>query len=373
MAWLERLWYRRSPLGAVLYPFSLLFRAAVALRRGLYRAGILRTTRLPVPVIIAGNITAGGTGKTPLVLWLAHFLHEQGRHPGIISRGYGGSATTPQAVTAASDATVCGDEPVLLAQRGPAPVWIGADRVAAARALLAAHPECDVVISDDGLQHYALARDLEIAVIDGLRGLGNGLFLPAGPLREPSTRLATVDAIIVNVSQSPGVCRTGPRQTPNMNKSKERGENNAMPMTSVPMYGAKSGRLPWVGLTAEAPSAYAMSYSGSEFHNLFNPQHRAGPEHFHNRRVHAVAGIGNPQGFFRRLQRLGLTFTAHPFSDHHVFSAQDLAFTDADFVVMTEKDAVKCRSFATEAHWALRIDAEIDPAFGDMVLEKLGK
>lgn len=331
MNWLERYWYRRSPLGAILYPFSLLFRAGVAVRRVLYRAGILRTTRLPVPVIIVGNITAGGTGKTPLVLWLAQFLHERGRHPGVISRGYGGSAATPQPVTPASDPAVCGDEPVLLAQRGPAPVWVGASRVAAARALLAAHPECDVVISDDGLQHYALARDLEIAVIDGQRGLGNGLFLPAGPLREPSTRLATVDAIIVNVSQSLGV-----------------------------------------GLAARAPSAYAMAFAGSEFHNLLNPQHRAGPGHFLNRRVHAVAGIGNPQSFFRRLQRLGLTFTAHPFPDHHVFSARDLAFPDAEFVVMTEKDAVKCRSFATEAHWALRVDAEIDPAFGDLVLKKLG-
>lgn len=332
MAWLERHWYARTPLGALLYPFSLLFRAGVALRRGLYRAGILRATRLPVPVIIAGNITVGGTGKTPLVLWLAYLLHERGLHPGIISRGYGGRAATPRPVTATSDPALCGDEPVLLAQRSPAPVWVGADRVAAAQALLGAHPECDVVISDDGLQHYGLARDLEIAVVDGLRGLGNGLLLPAGPLREPSARLATVDAIIVNISQSIGV-----------------------------------------GRAAEAPPTYAMTFTGSEFHNLLNPQHRAGPEHFHNRRVHAVAGIGNPQSFFRSLQRLGLTFTAHPFPDHHVFSAPDLAFSDADFVVMTEKDAVKCRSFAAEAHWALRIDAEIDPAFGDLVMKKLGK
>lgn len=332
MTWLERHWHGVTLLGLVLYPFSLLFRLAVALRRLLYRAGIRPTVKLPVPVIVVGNITVGGTGKTPLVLWLVNFLRERGMRPGVISRGYGGRTTAPQCVTGASDPAICGDEPVLLAQRGGVPVWIGADRAAAARALLRAHPECDVVVSDDGLQHYRLARDIEIAVIDGARGLGNGLLLPAGPLREPPARLASVDAVIVNTSQSAGV-----------------------------------------GLRTGTPPAFAMTLQSRGFHNLLNPAHRASVEQFLNSRLHAVAGIGNPQRFFKLLQRLGLTFTAHPFPDHHAFSARDLAFTGTDFVIMTEKDAVKCRPFAIEQYWVLRVDAEIDPAFGELILKKMGK
>jgi len=332
MSRLERYWHGITLPGIILYPLSLPYRLAVALRRALYRAGILPTVKLPVPVVIVGNITVGGTGKTPLVLWLANFLRDHGMHPGIVSRGYGGHATVPQCVTGTSDPAACGDEPVLLAQRSGVPVWIGADRVAAAQALLRAHPECDVIVSDDGLQHYRLGRSIEIAVVDGARGLGNGLMLPAGPLREPAARLACVDAIIVNVSQSAGV-----------------------------------------GIKAGAPAAFAMALQSRGFYNLLNPDHKAAPEQFLNRRVHAVAGIGNPQRFFELLQRLGLTFTAHSFPDHHAFSARDLAFADADLAVMTEKDAVKCRSFATEKHWVLRVDAEIDPAFGELILKKLGK
>lgn len=332
MNWLERHWHSVTPLGLILYPFSLLFQFAVTLRRVLYRARLMPVVKLAVPVVIVGNITVGGTGKTPLALWLADFLRQRGMHPGIVSRGYGGRSATPQSITAVSDPTACGDEPVLLAQRSGAPVWVGANRAAAAQALLRAHPECDIIVSDDGLQHYALARDVEIAVIDGARGFGNGRMLPAGPLREPETRLACVDAIIVNVSRSAGV-----------------------------------------GIKARAPAAFAMALQSRGFHNLLNPDHKAAPEQFLNRRVHAVAGIGNPQRFFELLQRLGLTFTAHPFPDHHPFSAGDLAFADADIVVMTEKDAVKCRSFANEKHWVLRVDAEIDPAFGELILRKLGK
>ncbi|MFN7085011.1 MAG: tetraacyldisaccharide 4'-kinase [Burkholderiales bacterium] len=332
MNWLERHWQRVTLLGFFLYPLSLFFLLAVKLRRALYRAGILPAARLPVAVVVVGNITVGGTGKTPLVLWLVNFLREHGLRPGIVSRGYGRRGASPRAVTAASDVASCGDEPVMLAQRANVPVWVGADRVAAARALLQAHPECDVIVSDDGLQHYALQRDLEIAVIDGARGLGNARLLPAGPLREPATRLAAVDAIVVNVSQSAGV-----------------------------------------GLRTGAPPAFAMTLQSRGFYNLLNPDHKAVAEQFMNRRVHAIAGIGNPRRFFELLQRLGLTFTAHPFPDHHAFSAGELACDDADFVVMTEKDAVKCRPFATEKHWVLRVEAEIDPAFGELVLKKLGK
>jgi tetraacyldisaccharide 4'-kinase len=330
MAWLENQWARISPLHIVLVPVSLAFRSAVVLRRGLYRAGVLGATKLPVPVIVVGNITVGGSGKTPLVLWLVNYLRDHGMRPGIASRGYGGAAASPQKVTAESDPALCGDEPVMLAQRSGVPVWVGADRPAAARALLGVHPECDVIVTDDGLQHYRLARDIEIAVVDGARGFGNGLMLPAGPLREPVARLGEVDAVIVNDPGPPGI-------------------------------------------DVKCRAQFAMTLQSRGFQNLLNPDHRAAAELFHNRNVHAVAGIGNPRRFFEQLQRMGLEFTAHPFPDHHAFSAPDLALAEADFIVMTEKDAVKCRSFATEKHWVLRVDAEIDPAFGDLVLTKLGK
>ncbi|MBI4194717.1 MAG: tetraacyldisaccharide 4'-kinase [Betaproteobacteria bacterium] len=332
MAWIERHWQARTPLTALLYPFSLVFRAIVALRRLLYRANVLPVTQLPVPVIVVGNITVGGTGKTPLVLWLVSLLRDHGMRPGIVSRGYRGKSGAPRPVTAADAPTIFGDEAVLLAQRCHAPVWVGARRAAAAQALLAAHPDCNVIVSDDGLQHYRLGRDIEIAVVDGARSLGNNFMLPAGPLREPADRLATVDAIVVNVSGSAAV-------------------------------GFKTG----------APAAFAMSFAGREFHNLLNPRHKVGPEHFAGLEVHAVAGIGHPQRFFDQLRRLGVSFTAHPFPDHHAFSPADLAFPGAHCVVMTEKDAVKCSIFAGENHWVLPVTVDVDRALAELILRRLRK
>ena len=325
MAWIERHWKRITPVSILLYPVSLLFRAAVALRRAAYRAGVLRSIRPPVPVIIVGNLTVGGTGKTPLVLWLASFLRERGRRPGIVSRGYGGTERGPAAVPVDGDPRRFGDEPALLARRSGCPVWIGADRAAAASALLAAHPECDVIISDDGLQHYRLARDMEILVRPA-EAPANAWLLPAGPFREPAARAAEVDAVVVH--EGSGMRDTG--------------------------------------------AAFAMRLEGNTFHNLLNPQLWSGPDRFLNRNVQAVAGIGEPGRFFRHLQGLGITFEARPFADHHVFSAADLAFPGADAVLMTEKDAVKCQPYADEHHWALRVDARVDPALGDLVLRKLG-
>ena len=295
------------------------------MRRALYRAGIFPSYRVPVPVIVVGNITVGGTGKTPLVLWLCDFLRERGYAPGIVSRGYGGRGQT-MAVTENSAPDIAGDEPVLLAQRGGCPVWIGRDRVAAARALIAANPGCDVIVSDDGLQHYGLQRDFEIAVIDGSRGTGNGLALPAGPLRESTRRLATVDAIVV----------TGNSYSP-----------------------------------ATATATFPMALEGKEFRNLLNPafHHDAGA--FHGKRIHAVAGIGNPARFFDHLQRLGLDFVAHAFPDHHAYSQADLEFGDADAIIMTEKDAIKCLRFARENHWVLAVDARVDTALGSLILERM--
>jgi len=329
MAWLEKQWNRIALPHLALYPVSLVYRATIALRRFLFRAGTLAVAKLPVPVIIIGNVTAGGTGKTPLVLWLVNYLRDRSMRPGIISRGYGGSAVTPRQVTDSSAPAVCGDEPVMLAQHSGVPVWVGANRSAAALALLRASPDCTVIVSDDGMQHYGLGRDVEIAVVDGARGFGNGLLLPAGPLREPTERLSEVDAVVVN--------EPGPAKIAFTNRNR-----------------------------------FTMLLQSRGFHNLLNPDHQAGPELFLNRRVHAVAGIGNPQRFFEHLQRLGLAFSAHPFPDHYAFTASDINFDDADFIVMTEKDAVKCRSFATEKHWILRVDAEIDPAFGELIMKKLG-
>lgn len=320
---LERHWTGYTPLHLVLLPLSWLFRALAALRRALYRSGILPSHTLPVPVIIVGNISVGGSGKTPLTLWLAQQLIDAGWHPGIISRGYGGNATQPQEVRRSSTGQQVGDEPLLMAQRGLCPVWIGRDRVAAGLALLAAHAECDVILSDDGLQHYRLRRDFEIAVVDGARRFGNGQLLPAGPLREPIARLHSADAVVVNGG----------------------------PATTV-------GEVP-------------MQLHGQQFYNLLNPATLATPSDFAGQKVHAMAGIGHPERFFRHLEALGLTITRHPYADHHPYRAADLDFPDADAILMTEKDAVKCAAFASEHHWVLRVDAQVDASLTERILDKI--
>ncbi len=322
---IEHFWYRLRPAHLVLIPLSLLFGAAVWTRRALYARGILRSERPAVPVVVVGNITVGGTGKTPLVLWLAELVRSQGWRPGIVTRGYGGTQQV-QEVTVNSDPVSAGDEPVLLARRSGVPVFAGRRRTAAARALLAAHPECDMLISDDGLQHYALARDIELAVVDGERRFGNGWLLPAGPLREPVRRLHEVDAVVVNG----GGVLTKPR---------------------VPQHD--------------------MTLHGTGLVNVRDPQRAAAPAAFAGGPVHAVAGTGDPQRFFAQLRRLGLTVRGHPFPDHHAFTPDDLAFAQDAPVLMTEKDAVKCRAFARESWWYLPVTAQIDPALAPLVLDKL--
>ena len=250
---LVRCWYSRRGWCLSLVPLSLLFYLLVGLRRRLYAWGWLPSTRLPVPVIVVGNLTAGGTGKTPLVIWLVEMLRSHGYCPGVVSRGYGAGADGTSEVTADGDPAVSGDEPVLLARRLGCPVWIGRRRVDAAKGLLMQHPEVNLIVADDGLQHYALVRDIELVVIDGKRRLGNGWFLPAGPLRERKGRLRQVDAVVVN------------------------GE----------------GRLD--GLPCPD---YLMTLAGQSFSNLQNPARREPPSFFHGRTVHALAGIGNPDRFF---------------------------------------------------------------------------
>jgi len=315
----ERHWYRFSWLSALLAPLALGFGAAVGVRRFAYRAGWYRAERLPVPVVVVGNLVAGGTGKTPLVLWLAAALGARGFRPAIVSRGYCGANAQPREVPAGGDPARYGDEPLLLAERSGVPVWIGRDRAAAARAALAAHPDRNLVICDDGLQHYALARDFEIAVEDE-RGYGNGLLLPAGPLREPPSR--QVDATVVN------------------------------------------------GAPARA-GAFAMRLEPAGFHGVRDVQRTLGADALRGKRLHAVAGIGNPARFFATLSSLGLAFTPHAFPDHHPFVPGDLDFADCDAVLMTEKDAVKCRAFPRADLYALRVEARVDERLADLVTLRL--
>jgi tetraacyldisaccharide 4'-kinase len=313
-------WARRGPTALALLPLGLLFRLVVQVRRLIHQRGWREVVRLPVPVVVVGNITVGGTGKTPVVIALARALVARGLRPGIVTRGYGGRAGGIGAVTPDSDPLAVGDEPVLLASRSGCPVWRGADRVAAATALLAAHPDCDCLISDDGLQHLRLGRDVEIAVVDGARGFGNGLPLPAGPLREPPARLRAVDAVIINGT------------------------------------GASS-----------LPPGMPLTLEGSRLVNLARSDTVTPLADWQGRRVHGVAGIGNPHRFFEQLRAAGLQVEEHPFPDHHPFAASDLAFEASMPVVMTEKDAVKCMRFAREDWWYLPVEARLEPALFDRV------
>lgn len=322
MHWLQNHWHRTTPLHLILIPLGLLFRALVALRRDMYRNGMLASEQLLLPVIVVGNINVGGTGKTPLTLALAQQLAERGWHPLIVSRGYGGRAKRPRQVDATDDALQVGDEPLLMARRGICPVWTGRDRAQAARAALQAHPQCDVVLCDDGLQHYRLQRDAEIAVIDGERGFGNGRMLPAGPLREPVSRLQEVDAVVVNGGEA-------------------------------------------------AAGQYQMGLSGEMFYQLLDPATQVSAAHFQGLNNHAVAGIGDPQRYFRHLEQLGIRFTPHAFPDHHPYRAADLSFGDCDALLLTEKDAVKCAAYADARYWVLRVDARIDPALLEHLLRKI--
>jgi tetraacyldisaccharide 4'-kinase len=329
MSFTQRLvadWYtpRLTPLSALLAPLSLLFRAASALRRWLYRAGILRVRSVGVPVIVVGNINVGGSGKTPLALCIARELASRGWRPGLVSRGYGGSGGTPRSVLGNSSPDEVGDEPLLLARSG-LPVWIGRDRVAAGRALIAEHPDCNVVIADDGLQHYALKRDVEIAAVDGKRGFGNGMALPAGPLREPISRLGEVDAVV--------------------------------------RLGDRPGRL--------SDREFEMALVGDRFVRVNNSAITAGADTFAGKDIHALAGIGHPERFFAHLRALGIAAIAHVFPDHHRYTPRDIALPGATAILMTEKDAVKCAAFADDRCWVLPVAGIIDSSLIRLVEEKL--
>ena len=323
ISWLADVWYvrKKPPLGLIL--LSRLYSGVIRARQAAYRRGLKKIHRLPVPVIVVGNITVGGTGKTPLTIWLAGILVKAGFKPGNISRGYGGTAKDwPQRVYSDSDSRMVGDEALVIARRTSRPVVVGPGRVAAAQALLKLH-DCDVIISDDGLQHYALGRDVEISVVDAQRRFGNQFCLPAGPLREPIARLEKVDFTIYNgCSVSDGLT---------FKVGGERAVNIRDPSQSKQL-------IDLVGKT-----------------------------------IHVLAGIGNPQRFFDGLTGIGLNFDIREFPDHHDMKPSNIEYGDDSVVLMTEKDAVKCEAFAGNQHWYVPAEATVDKEFGEMILNKLAE
>lgn len=331
--WLINAWYSRAGWLTVLRPLSLLFNRLASRRRKKQETA---QQQPEVPVIVVGNIAVGGTGKTPLVLALSRALHDRGITAGVLSRGYGGRAPQyPFVVTADSDVLHSGDEARLLRRHSTGPMVVDPERRRGLQALIDAG-RCDVVISDDGLQHYRLWRDIEIVVVDGTRGLGNGWCLPAGPLREPPARLAQVDYVVINGA--------------NRVFSEDRlsaGDTPVTTMRLVPAY--------WANVkTGARAELQALPLTDAIRHD-----------------IHALAGIGNPQRFFDTLGELGLTATCHAYADHHAYNAVELAFARDKVLLMTEKDAVKCEAFAGDHWWSLVVTAELEPGFTEAFCDQV--
>ena len=328
MAFAERLaaaWYAGHPALVLLRPLEALYRRVVDRRRADFLSGRKPAWRAPVPVIVVGNITAGGTGKTPLILWLIEHCRARGLRVGVVSRGYGAQPPRlPWRVRAGQAAGEAGDEPLMIVERSGVPLMIDPDRPRAVQALLAEEP-LDLILSDDGLQHYRLARDLELVLIDAARGLGNRRCLPAGPLREPLERLAAVDACLLN------------------------------------------------GAASDGGDGFAFNLCPSALVNLASGERRAPDCLPPGQAVHAVAGIGNPQRFFATLEALHWRPVPHAFADHAAYSPEDLRFSPALPLLMTEKDAVKCRGFAAADWWYLAVDGQPSPAFVAWFDERLAR
>lgn len=324
----NELWYGTQGAAVPMCILSAIYGWIIRLRRWLYSVGALRSTHLPVPVVVIGNVTVGGTGKTPLALWLAAELARAGRRPGIVCRSYAALSNRAAEVGRDANPALYGDEATLMARRASCPVWSGPKRAATATEMLAAHPDVDVVLCDDGLQHYALHRDAEIVVVDAARGFGNGRLLPAGPLREPVDRLATAHAIVLNGESAMGNL---PRGVP----------------------------------------TYRMTLRGDLFVALANSARTVTARELAGGTIAAVAGIGNPDRFFDHLRSLGLEFRPHAFPDHHPFTAEDLQRLDAEWVLMTEKDAIKCARFADDRMWMLPVRAEVECGLLEAVLKRI--
>jgi len=325
--WIHRVWYEGAAGYWALLPLSGLFWLIINVRRLFYLCGVFKAKGVGVPVIVVGNITAGGTGKTPVSIWLAKSLKERGFKPGIVSRGYGGSkSSSPMRVDAASDPAVVGDEPVLLAKRSTCPVAVDSNRVRAAGMLV--DDGADLIIADDGLQHRRLARNYEICVIDGARWLGNRLVLPAGPLRETAARLGEVDQVLVN------------------------GRLRDEPMTTIEQN----------AIEFELHAKEVCLLNGS----LSRPIDR-----FSGTTVHGVAAIGNPKRFFDMLRSHGMQVIEHALPDHAVTDPGDLNFGDEFDILMTEKDAVKLSTKIADRFWYVPVDLEMDPVLAGPWLEQI--
>jgi tetraacyldisaccharide 4'-kinase len=328
---LLRSWMRRGVLACLLWPASKLFQLIINFRFGLLMLGYLPQTKLAVPLIVVGNIFIGGTGKTPLVIWLAQQLAQAGWKPGVISRGYAASTESISEVRPDSRASIVGDEPVLIAARTGCPVMVGRDRVAVARALLAAYPATNVIISDDGLQHYALARDIEILMFDQ-RGVGNGWLLPAGPLREAAQRRRDFTVL------------------------------NAPAGIDVPGIG---------------PDPVRMRLVSGKIFSLNAVDQQIALSDIRGKRITAAAGIGHPQRFFDMLTAAGLEFASLPLNDHHAFSEQSFHAIEADIILITEKDAVKCRqivSLKNDARiWVVPVSAEFETDFAAKIIHMISE
>lgn len=319
---IDAYWYSQNPVAWCLLPVTALYCLLTLVRRFFYRIGIFKSHKLSVPIIIVGNISVGGTGKTPLLVELCELLKLQGYKPGVISRGYGGDFEGIHMITAGDRASHVGDEPCLIYARTNCPMVVGSNRVAAAELLLA-NSDCNIILSDDGLQHYRLQRDIEIAIVDIDRRFGNGLCLPSGPLREPVSRLRQVDIIVDHYSAD---------------KTEIRDENFCLIFSE------------------------AINLKTNESTSLDN---------FKNLTVHAVAGIGNPKRFFDQLSRAGLDVIEHVQPDHHKYSADDFNFNDDLAVLMTEKDAVKCKNFTEENLWYIPVTAKLSKSFTQKLLAKV--
>lgn len=326
---LEQHWYGSSLICWFLLPLSWLYCAVSIVRRKLYQLNIKESFAARVPVVVIGNIVVGGSGKTPLLISLCEYLIDKGFKPGVVSRGYGGSVAGIRQVEDSDPAKLVGDEPLLIHQRTHVPVVVGRDRVAAVDYLLS-NNQCDVVLSDDGLQHYRMKRSFEIVVIDAERKFGNGFCLPAGPLRERVSRLKEVDMIVYNVMHN------------GMHKGvKQNSDDEAA-------YSLEIDRL--VHLTREE-TVSLQSLQGKE--------------------IHAVAGIGNPSRFFKQLRDNGLTVIEHAFPDHHVYTQKDFAGWDAACIAMTEKDAVKCRQLSLADAWVVCVTAKFSESLESQISMKL--
>ncbi len=318
---LTKIHYSKSLVSLLLLPLSAVFLLISFIRKTLYQFNFLKSFKLKIPVIVVGNITSGGTGKTPLIIYLANELKKNGYRPGIISRGYGSKIEGVMEVSQKSDVAEAGDEPMLIQKHTHLPVFVSKDRVLAAKALVKKYAKTDVILSDDGIQHYRLRRDLEVLVIDGTRKFGNGYLLPAGPLREFRSKLKTVDAIVCNHKKV-------------------------------------------------IDGSYLMKYKGHLLINLKTNK----KIHLNNlslKNIHAIAGIGNPDRFFDYLKTYNILFSSSVFQDHYKFSKKDFRDMNDKNIIMTEKDAVKCQQFSRNNFWYLPVIAEVDSKFTDVILKKL--